>query len=169
MGLCGQRLVQDKNLNPPDDRKYVILVRVREEKAVAIPARRVKRSTPFVLDNAEQNFCPIPSPRGRKHEAQAEGRNTTRAYATPATSSSDFRAGSNCASGRDGSGEAGEPARSPRGSRASARQSPVVDLLPLRSGTSQIGRPAASNWTNVRPRRAARSSPAPDRAEIGTP
>ena len=34
MGLCGQRLVQDKNLNPPDDRKYVIIVGVREEKAV---------------------------------------------------------------------------------------------------------------------------------------
>ena len=29
MGLYGQRLVQDKNLNPPDDRKYVILVRLR--------------------------------------------------------------------------------------------------------------------------------------------
>ena len=62
MGLCGQRLVQDKNLNPPDDRKYVILVRLREEKGIAIPARRVKRSTPFVLDNAEPNFCPIPLP-----------------------------------------------------------------------------------------------------------
>jgi hypothetical protein len=32
MGLCGQRLVQDKIFNPPDDRKYVIIVRVREEK-----------------------------------------------------------------------------------------------------------------------------------------
>jgi hypothetical protein len=62
--LYGQPLVQDKNLNPPDDRKYVILVRLREEKGIAIPARRVKRSTPFVLDNAEPNFCPIPLPRG---------------------------------------------------------------------------------------------------------
>jgi hypothetical protein len=52
MGLYGQGLVQDKNLNPPDDRKYVILICLREQKGIAIPARNVKRSTPFVLDNA---------------------------------------------------------------------------------------------------------------------
>jgi hypothetical protein len=46
----------------PPTAKYVIIVRVREEKAVAILAWRAKRSTPFVLDNAEQNFCPIPLP-----------------------------------------------------------------------------------------------------------
>ena len=60
MGLCGQRLVQDKNLNPPDDRKYLILVRLREAKGIAIPARRVNRSTPFVLDNAEQFLSNTP-------------------------------------------------------------------------------------------------------------
>ena len=28
MGLCGQRLVQDKDVNPPNDRKYVIILSV---------------------------------------------------------------------------------------------------------------------------------------------
>jgi hypothetical protein len=37
MGLYGQRLVQDKNLNPPDDHKYLMFVSLREEKGVAIP------------------------------------------------------------------------------------------------------------------------------------
>jgi hypothetical protein len=40
----------------------VIIVSVREEKAVRPYPRRAKRSTPFVLDKAEQNFCPIPLP-----------------------------------------------------------------------------------------------------------